>query len=186
MQRAQLSTGNVVIYISLVLFRQSGNCLTILALREILLFSFRLFITSTPTPKGACPQTEASELRPLLLKANRTSQNYSCMILTIPFCISLSSLNNPVEEVRNLLLLSLIFFKTLSNVTSSVFPWELFINSNQLLPCLPALSISVWQTTYLGIYILSVSLYQNERSDFVLFTGPWGLEHCLSDLVGIC
>lgn len=40
MQSAKLLIGNAVIYISLVLLKQNGNRLTILALREILFFSF--------------------------------------------------------------------------------------------------------------------------------------------------
>ena len=46
MQSAKLLIGNAVIYISLVLLKQNGNRLTILALREILFFSFHLFIRS--------------------------------------------------------------------------------------------------------------------------------------------
>lgn len=44
MQSAKLLIGNAVIYILLVLLKQNGNHLTILALREILFFSFHLFI----------------------------------------------------------------------------------------------------------------------------------------------
>lgn len=68
MQSAKLLIGNAVIYILLVLLKQNGNHLTILALREILFFSFHLFIWSIPAPKGECPEVDGVNSCPLLQK----------------------------------------------------------------------------------------------------------------------
>ena len=68
MQSAKLLIGNAIIYISLVLLKQNGNCLTVLALTKILFFSFHLFIRSTPAPKGECPEVDGCELMPPLTK----------------------------------------------------------------------------------------------------------------------
>lgn len=67
-QSAKLLIENAVIYISLVLLKQNGNRLTVLVLREILFFSFHLFIRSTPAPKGECPEVDGCELMPFLQK----------------------------------------------------------------------------------------------------------------------
>ena len=56
MQSAKLLIGNAVIYISLVLLKQNGNRLTILALREILFFSFHLFIRSIQLQRENAPK----------------------------------------------------------------------------------------------------------------------------------
>lgn len=98
-QSAQLSIGNVVIYISLVLLRQDVT--------EILFLSLHLCILSTPSSKRECSSVEGGKLSLALEKANRASQNYSCRLLKIPFyiCKALShSSNNSVKEARHLLL----------------------------------------------------------------------------------
>ena len=55
MQSAKLSIGNAVIYISLVLFKQNGKYLSILALREILFFLIPIIYNVYSSSKGRTP-----------------------------------------------------------------------------------------------------------------------------------